>query len=128
MPVTPAYEWSQTDEEVVIDVQIKGITKQRMDVFATDAMVKVVAHPYVLILDLLEDVDADASTAYTQPGHVTFRMKKVLLLQFGINSAKYLYFPFCRGYKHALLLTGLAHSYWCNRRCNRRITLRVEES
>jgi hypothetical protein len=77
MPVTPEFEWSQTEVEVVIDVSIKGITKQKMDVFATDAMVKVVAHPYVLILDLLEDVDADASKAYVQPGHVTFRLKKV---------------------------------------------------
>ena len=77
MPVTPEYQWSQTAEEVVIEVDIKGITKQKMDVFATDAMVKVVAHPYVLIIDLLEDVDADASAAYTQSGHVTFRLKKV---------------------------------------------------
>lgn len=86
MPVTPEYEWSQTDEEVVIEVDIKGITRQKMDVFATDAMVKVVAHPYVLIVDLLEDVDADVSTAYTQPGHVTFRLKKVrCLVEFGAD-------------------------------------------
>lgn len=77
MPVTPEYVWSQTDEEVVIEVDIKGITRMKMDVFATDAMVKVVAHPYVLIVDLLEDVDADSSTAYTRPGHVTFRLRKV---------------------------------------------------
>lgn len=77
MPVTPQYEWSQTDDQVVIRVRLPGITRNKADIFATDVLVKVVAHPYVLLLDLHAEVDSDAGSAYATPGEVVFRLPKV---------------------------------------------------
>eukprot|EP00892_Ulva_mutabilis_P000258 jgi/Ulvmu1/10232/UM060_0033.1 len=76
MPVTPQYEWSQTVDRIIIRVRLPGITRQKADIFATDVLVKVVAHPYVLILDLHAEVDSDNGSAYASPGEVVFRLPK----------------------------------------------------
>ncbi|PWU98201.1 hypothetical protein C3747_234g59 [Trypanosoma cruzi] len=68
MPVRPAYEWEQTEEEVLLRVSIKGFKKEAIDVFLSDVLVKVNAAPtYLLMLDLLRPVDAARSTYYMDP-------------------------------------------------------------
>lgn len=77
MPVTPTYDWSETVDEVTIRVRLPGITRRKADIFATEVLVKVVAHPYVLLLDLHAEIDADAGAAFSMPGEVLFRLPKV---------------------------------------------------
>ena len=79
MPVTPQYEWSQTIDQVDIRVKLPGITKQKPDIFVTDVLVKVGAHPYVLVLDLQAAVDTDRGSAYATPGEIVFKLPKVWL-------------------------------------------------
>ncbi|ESS65718.1 TPR Domain containing protein [Trypanosoma cruzi] len=68
MPVRPAYEWEQTEEEVLLRVSIKGFKKEAIDVFLSDVLVKVNAAPtYLLMLDLLHPIDAARSTYYMDP-------------------------------------------------------------
>ncbi|EKF32749.1 hypothetical protein MOQ_003396 [Trypanosoma cruzi marinkellei] len=68
MPVRPAYEWEQTEEEVLLRVTIKGFKKEAIDVFLSDVLVKINAAPtYLLLLDLLHPVDAARSTYYMDP-------------------------------------------------------------
>ena len=77
MPVTPKYTWDQTDAAVTIEVDIPGITKQKADVFGTNALIKVVAHPYFLLVDLAHDVLADKCSAVVKGGSVRFKLLKV---------------------------------------------------
>ncbi|KEG08518.1 TPR Domain containing protein [Trypanosoma grayi] len=68
MPVKPAYEWEQTDDEVLLRVTIKGFKKEAIDVFLSDVWVKVNAAPtYLLALDLLHPIDVVRSTHYVDP-------------------------------------------------------------
>ncbi|KAG8345184.1 CS domain [Trypanosoma vivax] len=68
MPVTPAYEWEQTSEEVLLRVTIKGFKKDSIDVFIADVIVKVNAAPtYLLMLDLLHPINVSRSTYFIDP-------------------------------------------------------------
>jgi hypothetical protein len=77
MPVTPKYSWSQDHDFIEVEVLIPGVTKQKTDAFGTASLVKVVAHPYFLLIDLLHDVDLGKSVAVVKGGSVWFRLPKV---------------------------------------------------
>lgn len=77
MPVTPKLTWTQTKETLTVSVEIPGITRCKPDVFATSALLKVNALPYLLHLDLAHDVDdAETVAAITECG-ITFTLRKV---------------------------------------------------
>jgi CS domain len=76
MPVTPKYEWNQTERLVEIKVLVPSITRQKPDVFGTSALVKVVAHPYFLQLDLAHDVNFAKGVATVKSGFVRFTLPK----------------------------------------------------
>ena len=58
-------------------VEIPGITRCRPDVFATSALLKVNALPYLLHLDLAHDVDDSETVAATTECGITFTLLKV---------------------------------------------------
>ena len=63
MPVKPVFDWEQTVDDVIVTVIIKGFKKDAIDVFISDAFVKVNAAPtYLLQLDLLHTVIVEKST------------------------------------------------------------------
>jgi len=77
MPVTPRFTWQQTLESMTVCVQVPGVTRCKPDVFATSALLKVNALPYLFHLDLMHDVeDAKTVAAVTDQG-VTFTLIKV---------------------------------------------------
>ncbi|KAG1671888.1 hypothetical protein FOA52_003455 [Chlamydomonas sp. UWO 241] len=77
MPISPEWNWSETEGGLEVVVQlVKGASKSKADVFATDAMLKVNSPPYLLILDLCGLVDDDQSVVTIQPDGVTFRLVK----------------------------------------------------
>ncbi len=78
MPITPQYEWDESEQVVEVRVSLPGASKSKSDVFATDCMVKVNLAPYLLVLDLSGEVDPTRTIAtFTTPSGVTFRLFKV---------------------------------------------------
>lgn len=77
MPVAPQYTWKQTLEGLTICVQMTGIKRCKPDVFATSALLKVNAQPYLLHLDLRHDVDDARTVAAVTDQGVTFSLHKV---------------------------------------------------
>jgi len=77
MPVAPQYTWEQTLEGLTIRVQLPGITRCRPDVFATSALLKINALPYLLHLDLRHDVDDARTVAAVTDQGVTVSLHKV---------------------------------------------------
>lgn len=77
MPVTPKYTWSQSDDFVEIVVDVPSLTRHKPDVFGTSALVKVVAHPYFLQLDLAHDVLFKKGVATIKSDQIRFRLPKV---------------------------------------------------
>lgn len=77
MPITPKYQWRETDTDVEVVVELTGVSKSASDVFATDCMLKVNTPPYLLLLDLHGFVEDTKSAATITPAGVTFSLKKV---------------------------------------------------
>ena len=77
MPVTPKHTWTQTKETLTVCIEIPGITRCRPDVFATSALLKVNALPYLLYLDLAHDVDDSQTVAAVTDRGITFTLRKV---------------------------------------------------
>lgn len=76
MPLTPKYTWSESQDEVLITVDGVPI-KDQSQVFCSDAVVKLNAAPYLLLLDLNGTVDEDKSTATVHGQKLQIRLQKV---------------------------------------------------
>lgn len=77
MPISPKYTWTESEASVEINVELQGITKSNANIFATDAFLKVNRSPYLLLIDLYEDVDERQTTATIDGVGVTFKLTKV---------------------------------------------------
>lgn len=77
MPISPKYEWQETATTLEVRVDIKGLSRAKAEVFATDALLKVNCLPYLLLLDLAHDVDDAQSAATLSTEGVTFKLVKV---------------------------------------------------
>jgi dyslexia susceptibility 1 candidate gene 1 protein len=77
MPISPTYEWEETDVALEVRVVLPGATKARADVSATDCMIKVNSAPYLLLLDLAGEVDDAQSSATLTADGVRFKLPKV---------------------------------------------------
>eukprot|EP00798_Chlamydomonas_sp_ICE-L_P002202 gene2202-33760_t len=76
MPITPAFEWSETETTLEVRVQIQGAAQAKASVFATDCMVKINCSPYLLVIDLKSEVDDSRSSATLSAQGVVFKMVK----------------------------------------------------
>ena len=62
MPVAPVFHWEQTAKDIILQVQVKGVKKEAVDVFISDVFVKVnAASTYLLQLDLVDSIDVTQS-------------------------------------------------------------------
>lgn len=77
MPISPKHEWQETATTLEVRVDIKGLSRSKAEVFATDALLKVNYPPYLLLLDLAHDVDDTQSAATLSADGVTFKLVKV---------------------------------------------------
>lgn len=77
MPITPQYSWEETEAGLSVTVGLSGVSRKALDVFATEALLKVNAPPYLLSVDLAHDVDDSKSTATVDERGVTFSLVKV---------------------------------------------------
>jgi hypothetical protein len=77
MPISPSYTWFETDSALEVSVNLPGASRSKSDVFATDCMLKVNSPPFLLLLDLLAEVDDSKSAATLTADGVRFRLHKV---------------------------------------------------
>mmetsp|Transcript_388 Transcript_388/g.1460 ORF Transcript_388/g.1460 Transcript_388/m.1460 type:complete len:319 (+) Transcript_388:68-1024(+) len=74
--ITPTHAWEETDAEVTVRVDIKGVPRSSLDVFASSCYLKVNAPPYLFSCDLEgEIVDAECVATVDAKG-VEFRCPK----------------------------------------------------
>jgi dyslexia susceptibility 1 candidate gene 1 protein len=79
MPVTPNFDWEQTNDLVIIRGEFKGFKPDAIDIFISDTFVKVNAHPtYLLSLDLLHDITVETSTYRIVAPSVTLTLTKAV--------------------------------------------------
>ena len=76
MPVTPKFTWQKTLKSVTVRVQVPGVTRCKPDVFATSALLKVYALPYLFHLHLMHDVRHAKMVAAVPDQGVTFTLIK----------------------------------------------------
>lgn len=77
MPVTPNFDWEQSNEHVIVRGEFKGFRPDAIDIFISDLFSKVNAHPtYLLRLDLLHPIDVQASTYRIVAPTVTLTLAK----------------------------------------------------
>ena len=74
--ITPSHVWEETDSEVTVLVEVKGVPRSSFDVFASSAFLKVNAPPYLFSCDLEGDIDDDACVATIDDRGVEFRCPK----------------------------------------------------
>ena len=79
MPITPKFEWDETEGSLEVRVQLQGAANGKANVFATDCLLKINSPPYLLVLDLFGVVDDAKSSATLTSDGVTFKLVKVLL-------------------------------------------------
>ncbi|CAH1800547.1 unnamed protein product [Owenia fusiformis] len=70
------HTWEQTDTNVFINVPLKGVKTQKVDIFSTDEYLKVSFPPYLFECFLYAAVDDDSSSAKIGNGMVVFKLTK----------------------------------------------------
>eukprot|EP00049_Salpingoeca_infusionum_P003123 m.63798 g.63798 ORF g.63798 m.63798 type:complete len:104 (-) comp11966_c0_seq2:177-488(-) len=70
------YTWNQTGTHVFVTVPLKGMKKEKADIYTTDVYIKVNFPPFVFEVDLLHAVDDEQSKATIQGGTITFELLK----------------------------------------------------
>eukprot|EP00943_MAST-04B_sp_MAST-4B-sp1_P001365 g1365.t1 len=63
MPISAAYTWEQTRENIVVHVSLKGTAKTSVDIYVSDLFLKVNFSPYLLAVDLYDKVNYEKSVA-----------------------------------------------------------------
>ena len=77
MPITPEYTWSETAEEVLVHVVLRGAIVRKPELTATAAFLKISSPPYLLLLDLNGDVCFEAFRAEVTASGIDVCLPKV---------------------------------------------------
>ena len=74
-----SYTWDQTADSLMLHVPLKGSSPKSVDVFAAPLYVKVNYAPYLLQLDLAEEIEYNQGMAKVVDGvlQLTFKKKKL---------------------------------------------------
>ena len=78
MVLTARYEWEETAEEVTLRIPLKGTKPSDVGVFCSDLLVRLSFSPYVLVLDLLHEVDESKSRAISKGGTLVLQLPKIV--------------------------------------------------
>ena len=74
--ITPTHAWEETDAEVTVRVDIKGVPRSSLDVFASSCYLKVNAPPYLFSCDLEGEIKDAECVATVDAAGVEFRCPK----------------------------------------------------
>ena len=76
MPISPAYEWSETTSSVTITANCRGATAASTNVYSSPHYVSANAPPYFLEVDLHGAIDSTRSVATVRNGVVSLKLTK----------------------------------------------------
>ena len=76
MPLSSEYTWSETTETVTISVPLKGVSHKTVDILTLNNILKVNYKPYLLDLNLFQDIVEDKSKAVFKDGVLSIRLTK----------------------------------------------------
>ena len=74
MPISPAYEWSETALTLTVKAECRGATSSATDVYSSPHYVSANAPPYFLELDLHGAIDGTRSVANVSRGVVSLKL------------------------------------------------------
>jgi dyslexia susceptibility 1 candidate gene 1 protein len=57
MPLTGNYSWSETKDQIVVEVPLKGVSPTKVDILATSSTLKVNFSPYLIDIVLFKEID-----------------------------------------------------------------------
>ena len=76
MPITGEYTWSETTDKIEISIPLKGVSVKKVDVFTTSKQLKVSYSPFLLDVNLFNDIDEDRSRAVLKNGTLKISLPK----------------------------------------------------
>ncbi|KAK1744871.1 hypothetical protein QTG54_004162 [Skeletonema marinoi] len=76
MPLSSEYTWSETTETVTISVPLKGVSHKTVDILTLNNILKVNYKPYLLDLNLFQDIVEDKSRAVFKDEVLSIRLTK----------------------------------------------------
>ena len=76
MPLSSEYTWSETTETVTILIPLKGVSHKAVDISTTSNILKVNFKPYLLDLNLYQDISEDKSKAVFKDGVLNISLAK----------------------------------------------------
>ena len=76
MPVSGEYTWSESDVCIDIAIPLKGVSAKKVDVFTASRILKVSYPPFLLDLDLYDEIDEGSSRAVLENGTLKIRLSK----------------------------------------------------
>eukprot|EP00953_Heterococcus_sp_UTEX-ZZ885_P009246 5468-Heterococcus_DN1.PRE.2 len=76
MPISAAYTWTETADALQVCIPLKGSAPAKVDVFATDCVLKVSFPPYLVDIDLKGSIDETKSRANVKHGTLILRAPK----------------------------------------------------
>lgn len=76
MPLSSEYTWSETTDAVTISIPLKGVSPKAVDISTTSNILKVNYKPYLLDLNLFQDISEDKSKAVFKDGVLNISLIK----------------------------------------------------
>jgi len=76
MPVSGEYTWSESDGCIEIAIPLKGVSAKKVDVFTASTILKVSYPPFLVDLNLHDEIDEDSSRAVLENGTLKIRLSK----------------------------------------------------
>ena len=77
MPLSARYEWEESESELRLSVPLKGTKPAAVDIYATQALLKINFAPYLVVLDLFKEIEDTTCQAKVANGVLSVRMQKL---------------------------------------------------
>lgn len=76
MPITGEYSWIESDAHIELTIPLKGVSPKCVDVFTASSLLKVSYIPFLLDLNLFNEIDENGNRAVLKNGELNIRLKK----------------------------------------------------
>ena len=76
MPISGEYTWSESDTHVEVTIPQKGVSAKKTDVFTGSNILKVSYPPFLVYLNLHNEIKEDTSRAIFENGTLKMRLSK----------------------------------------------------
>ena len=76
MPISGEYTWSESDTHVEVTIPLKGVSAKKTDVFTASNILKVSYPPFLIDLNLHNEINEDTSRAIFENGTLKIRLSK----------------------------------------------------